>query len=119
MLEDSSRHASSVGPWGRRQWRSHQIRHSASGIRWRVWLRDFPLTSLRTSQVLTACEKHSKLTSALVNCLADTDALLHVSKKAAAYARAHLFQNSHFHETIMPCPPSLALPPFRSSTKRS
>ena len=25
MLEDSSRRASSVGPWGRRQWRSHQI----------------------------------------------------------------------------------------------
>ena len=25
MLEGSSRHASSVGPWGRRHWRSHQI----------------------------------------------------------------------------------------------
>ena len=25
MLEDSSRHASSVSPWGQRQWRSHQI----------------------------------------------------------------------------------------------
>ena len=25
MLQDSSRRASSVGPWGRRQWRSHQI----------------------------------------------------------------------------------------------
>ena len=29
--------------------------------------KDFPLTSLCTSQMLTACEKHSKLTSELVN----------------------------------------------------
>ena len=42
-------------------------RHSASGTRWRLWFRTLPLTSLRTSQVLIACEKRSKLTSELVS----------------------------------------------------
>ena len=44
-----------------------EIRHSASGTRWRVWFRKLPLTSLCTFQVLIACEKRSKLTSELVS----------------------------------------------------
>ena len=71
MLEDSSRHASSVGPWGRRQWRSHQIRHNASGTRWRVWV--YGLSSHFAPHIALhfpvqiACEMRSKLTSELVS----------------------------------------------------
>ena len=69
-----------------------EIRHSASGTRWRVLCWKWLLTSLCTSQMLIACEKRFKLTSQLVSFWAYPEVSLPTFEKCdAAEARAHLF----------------------------
>ena len=46
--------------------------------------------------------------------------LTHLSESTLRPRRGHIcYQTSHFHEAIHPPPPSLALPYFRSPTRRS
>ena len=77
--------AAEAMPSGRPQCPGHSLAYCLQ--------KDFRLTSLCTSPMLTACEAHSKLTSELVNfCDYPGVSLLSFEKCAAAEARAHFFR---------------------------